>query len=160
VPGGRRRPLCIIDLAIPRDVEPEVGKEPSVFLYNLDDLTKIVDGSLERRRTELPRAEEIVTEGVADFWGWYSGLAVVPTIRDLRDRGEQLREAELARTLRRLSHLPAEDRAAIEGMSRSLTNKLLHAPTSRLRDAAGNGRGTAVLDAVRYLFELDRDSTD
>jgi glutamyl-tRNA reductase len=160
IPGEVRNPLCIIDIAIPRDVEPAVGREPNVFLYNIDDLTQIVDDSLERRRSKLPAAEGIVAAGVEEFWGWYAGLAVVPTIRDLRERGEQVRQAEMERALRRLAHLPAEDQAAVEALSRALLNKLLHAPTVRLREAAGNGRGTAVLDTVRYLFELDHAPRD
>jgi glutamyl-tRNA reductase len=160
LPGGASHPLCIIDIAIPRDVEPGVGDEPNVFLYNIDDLRQIVDHNLDRRRAELPGAEMIVTATVEEFWSWYSGLAVVPTIRDLRARSEAVRQAETERLLRRLSHLTPEDQGAIDALTRSLLNKLLHSPTVRLREAAGNGRGTAVLDTVRYLFELDevRDS--
>jgi glutamyl-tRNA reductase len=155
LPHGPRKPLCIIDIAIPRDVESAVGDEPNVFLYNIDDLQGIVDANLGRRRAELPAAEQIVLRGVDDYWAWYSGLAVVPTIRALRDRGEAVRQAELERALRQLSHLSPEDQLAIDALTRSLVNKVLHAPTARLRQAAGNGRGTGVLDTVRYLFELD-----
>jgi glutamyl-tRNA reductase len=155
LPGGPPRPLCIIDIAIPRDVEPAVGDEPNVFLYNIDDLTQIVDDNLDRRRAQLPAAEGILAAEVEEFWQWYASLAVVPTIRALREHGERLRRAELERALRHLAHLPAQDREAVEALTRSLINKLLHAPTVRLRDAAGNGRGTAALDTVRYLFELD-----
>jgi glutamyl-tRNA reductase len=155
LPHGAARPLCIIDIAIPRDVEPAVGKESNVFLYNIDDLQQIVDDNLGRRRGELPKAESIVSGGVEEYWSWFSGLAVVPTIRDLRARSEALRRAEVEKALRRLSHLPAQDREAIEFLTRSLLNKLLHSPTVRLREAAGNGRGTSALDTVRYLFELD-----
>ena len=90
---GPRRPLCIIDIAIPRDVEPAVADERDVFLYNIDDLQQIVDDNLGRRRAQLPQAESIVSQGVEDYWAWYSSLAVVPTIRALRDRGEQMRRA-------------------------------------------------------------------
>jgi glutamyl-tRNA reductase len=155
LPHGPRKPLCIIDIAIPRDVEPAVGDQPNVFLYNIDDLQGIVDANLGRRRAELPAAEQIVLRGVDDYWSWYSGLAVVPTIRALRDRGEAVRQAELERALKQLSHLSPEDQLAIDALTRSLVNKVLHAPTARLRQAAGNGRGTGVLDTVRYLFELD-----
>ncbi|MEX2582157.1 MAG: glutamyl-tRNA reductase, partial [Gemmatimonadota bacterium] len=157
-PKPPSRPLCIIDIAIPRDVDPRVGGEPNVFLYNIDDLSQIVDDSLERRRAEIPRADEIIADSVGEFWAWYSSLAVVPTIRDLRSRGESVRRLELERTLKRLSHLPAEDQQAIDALTRSLLNKLLHTPTVRLREAAGNGRGTSVLDSVRYLFELDNEA--
>ena len=160
LPGGVKRPLCIIDIAMPRDVDPRVGDEPNVFLYNIDDLQQIVDANLGRRQQQLPRAEAIIGEETEEFWGWYSGLVVVPTIRDLRARGEALRVEELEKTLRRLSHLPAEDRAAVEALTRSLLNKLLHTPTVRLREAAGNGRGTTVLDTVRYLFELDHEPAE
>lgn len=155
LPGGARRPLCIIDIAIPRDVETAVGREPNVFLYNVDDLQQIVDDSLGRRRAELPAAEAIVAEGVEEFWAWYASLAVVPTIRALRERSEGVRQAELERALRQLSHLSPEDQLAIDALTRTLVNKVLHAPTARLKQAAGNGRGTGVLDTARYLFELD-----
>lgn len=155
LPNGPRRPLCIIDIAIPRDVEPALGDVENVFLYNIDDLQGIVDANLGRRRAQLPAAESIVLGGVDDFWTWYSSLAVVPTIRALRDRGEALRQAEVERALRQLSHLSPEDQLAIDALTRALVNKVLHAPTARLRQAAGNGRGTGVLDTVRYLFELD-----
>lgn len=158
LPRGARRPLCVIDIAIPRDVEPAVGDERNVFLYNIDDLQQIVDDSLDRRRAQLPAAEGIVAAGVDEFWAWYASLAVVPTIRALRDHGERVRQEETERALGRLRHLSDDDRAAVDALTRSLLNKLLHAPTARLRDAAGNGRGTGVLDTVRYLFELDHDT--
>lgn len=155
MPNGARRPLCIIDIALPRDVDPRVGGEPNIFLYNIDDLQQIVETNLGRRETELPTAEAIVGAGVDEYWSWYASLAVVPTIRDLRDRAESVRRAELEKAMRRLEHLPAEDREAVEQMTRALLNKLLHAPTVRLREAAGNGRGVTAIDTVRYLFELD-----
>lgn len=160
LPGGVRRPLCIIDIAMPRDVEPSVGDEPNVFLYNIDDLQQIVDANLGRRQQQLPRAEAIIGEVAEEFWAWYSGLVVVPTIRDLRARAEAVRAEELEKALRRLSHLPEEDRAAVEALTRAMLNKLLHTPTVRMREAAGNGRGTTVLDTVRYLFELDQEPAE
>lgn len=155
LPKGSSRPLCIIDIAIPRDVDPLVGDEPNLFLYNIDDLKQIVDDSLEKRQAEIPLADSIVDEEVQTYWSWYSSLAVVPTIRTLRERGEAMRQVELEKALKRLAHLPAEDRQAIDSLTRSILNKLLHAPTVRLREAAGNGRGTAILDSARYLFELE-----
>jgi glutamyl-tRNA reductase len=160
LPHGARKPLCIIDIAIPRDVEPAVADEPNVFLYNIDDLQQIVQDNLGRRRAQLPQAEAIVSRGVEEYWAWYASLAVVPTIRALRDRGEEMRRAEVERALRQLSHLSPEDQLAIDALTRALVNKVLHAPTARLRSAAGNGRGTGVLDTVRYLFELDHEPGD
>lgn len=160
LPGGAKRPLCIIDIAIPRDVDARLADEPNVFLYNIDDLQQIVDDNLGKRQSELPQAEAIVSTGVEEFWSWYSGLAVVPTIRHLRAHGETLRQMETEKALRRLAHLAPEDREAVDALSRALLNKLLHSPTVRLREAAGNGRGTTVLDAVRYLFELDEEASE
>ncbi|HEX5726446.1 MAG TPA: glutamyl-tRNA reductase [Longimicrobiaceae bacterium] len=158
LPGGAPRPLCIIDIALPRDVEPAVGDEPNVFLYNVDDLQQVVEDNLGRRREELAGAEAIIARGVEEFWSWYASLAVVPTIRALREQGEAVRRAEVERALRQLAHLSAADQDAIDALTRALVNKLLHAPTVKLRDAAGNGRGTAAVDTVRYLFELDPDA--
>jgi glutamyl-tRNA reductase len=155
LPDGAPRPLCILDLAVPRDVEPAVGELDNVFLYNVDDLQQVVGTTLGRREAELPRAEAIVDEGVREFWAWYTSLAVVPTIRDLRTRGDGVRRSEVERLLRRMPHLSDADRGQIEAMTRAMLNKLLHTPTVRLREAAGNGRGAPALDTVRYLFELD-----
>jgi glutamyl-tRNA reductase len=160
LPHGVAHPLCILDIAVPRDVEPAVGNEAGVFLYDIDDLQQIVNDNLGRRRGELPAAERIVAQGVGEFWGWYASLAVVPTIRALRDHGERVRQDETARVLRQLGHLSQDDREAVDALTRAILNKLLHTPTVRLREAAGNGRGTGVLDTVRYLFHLDRESAD
>jgi glutamyl-tRNA reductase len=150
-----RRPLCILDLAVPRDVEPAVAQLENVFLYNLDDLQAVAAQAAAQRRAEIPAAERIVTEEVERFWAWYGGLAVVPVLTALRDRLEQVRAAEYARLARRLSHLSAEDRAQIEYFSRALLNKVLHQPTLALKEAAQAGRGYGLLEALRRLFALD-----
>jgi glutamyl-tRNA reductase len=154
LPRGPHDPLLIVDLALPRDVEPEVGLVGNVFLYNLDDLHQVIEGTLDRRRAELPRAEAIIHEGVDEFWRWYRARQVVPMIRELRERAEQLRDRELQRALQSLRHLSDEDRAVVEALSRQLLAKWLHQPTVRLREAAANGSAAEILDAARYLFEL------
>jgi len=153
--GGRKRPLLILDIALPRDVEPAVADAPNVFLYDIDDLSQVVEGNLERRRSEVALAETIIAEGVREFWNWYRGRNVVPTIRELRGWAEQVREAETRRTLHALRHLSERDQAAIETLTRQLLNKMLHAPTTRLRESAAEGRGAQVLEVARYLFALD-----
>jgi glutamyl-tRNA reductase len=151
----RRHPLFIIDMAVPRDVEPAVGGMEGVFLYDLDDVQQIVDANMERRRAEIPAVEALIDEAVEEFWGWYASLAVVPTIRALRGGAEAVRRAELAKALRgRLQDLSEEQRQGVEALTRQLLNKLLHEPTTRLREAAGNGRGVAMVQAARYLFGL------
>jgi glutamyl-tRNA reductase len=150
------RPLCILDIALPRDVDPAVGELANVFLYNLDDLQSVVTANLERRRAELPSAEELIGSEVGKYWDWVAGLAAVPVLTAMRDRMEEVRSKELADAMRRLQHLPPAERAVVEELSRTLMNKFLHEPTVRLRAAASNGRGLGIVDAVRYLFGLER----
>jgi glutamyl-tRNA reductase len=152
------RPLCILDIALPRDVDPSVGDLENVFLYNLDDLQAVVSANLERRRAELPTVEELISSEVGKYWDWVAGLAAVPVLAEMRAHMEAVRARELAETLRRLQHLPAAERAAVEELSRKLMNKFLHEPTVRLRAAAANGRGLGVVDTARYLFGLERAS--
>jgi glutamyl-tRNA reductase len=149
------RPLCILDIALPRDVSPDVGKLANVYLYDLDDLQAMVSANLERRMSELPAAEVVIAEEVESFWQWVAGLAAVPVLTQLREEMHRLRERELAAAMRRLGDLTPEQRAAVERFSESLTNKFLHEPSVRLRAAAANGRGLGIVDAARYLFALD-----
>jgi glutamyl-tRNA reductase len=151
----RRTPLLILDIALPRDVEREVGELPNVFLYDIDDLSQVVEGNLARRRSEIALAEQIIQEGITDFQAWYRSRNVVPLIRQLRGRAEELREAETARVLKALKHLSPADQAAVENLTRQLLNKVLHSPTSRLREAAASGRDGEITDAARYLFGLE-----
>jgi glutamyl-tRNA reductase len=149
------RPLCILDIALPRDVDPAVGELGNVFLYNLDDLQAVVSSNIERRRAEIPTAEELISAEAARYWDWLAGLAAVPVLTEMRSRADAVRARELAEALRRLPNLSDADRAIVEELSRSLMNKFLHEPTVRLRAAAANGRGLGAVDAVRYLFGLE-----
>ena len=159
VVGRRDRPLCILDIAVPRDVEPRVAELENVYLYDLDDLRAVVTGNVERRRAELPSAEELIGGEVERFWDWLAGLSAVPVLTRVRSEMDLVREREVKHALRRLDHLAPEDREVVEQLSRSLMNKFLHGPTVRLRAAAANGRGLGIIDAVRYLFGLDDPST-
>ena len=149
------RPLCILDIAMPRDVHPDVRALDNVFLYDLDDLQAVVTANLERRRAELPSAEQVIAQEMEAFWTWLAGLAAVPVVAEMRGTMDRVREQELAQALRRLGPLTPEQQAALEHFSRSLMNKFLHEPSVRLRAAAANGRGLAVVDAARYLFGLE-----
>jgi glutamyl-tRNA reductase len=148
------RPLCILDIALPRDVDPAVGEMDNVYLYDLDDLRAVVSASGERRQRELPAVERLIAEEVEKYWQWVAGLAAVPVVTQFRDEMNRMRERELASAMRRLGDLTPEQRAAVEHFSQSLMNKFLHEPTVRLRAAAANGRGLGVVDAARYLFAL------
>ena len=149
-------PLCILDIAVPRDVDPEVGDLDNVFLYDIDDLEGVVAASIGNRKREVPRAEGIVDQEVGFFWEWCEGRGVVDLVRALRDYAEDIRDAELAKAMRKLGHLSASDRERVEYLAKSLTNKFLHRPTIRLRGAAGNGNEGQVAAALRYLFDLEK----
>jgi glutamyl-tRNA reductase len=149
------RPLCILDIALPRDVEAAVGEIDNVFLYDLDDLRAAAEANLEQRAEDVPAARQILADEVQKYWDWVAGLAAVPVVREFRDEMDRLRTAELAAALRRLGPLSPEQAEAIEQFSRSLMNKFLHEPSVRLKAAAANGRGLGVVDAARYLFALE-----
>jgi glutamyl-tRNA reductase len=149
------RPLCILDIALPRDVESAVGDIGNVFLYDLDDLRAAAAANLEQRGEDVPAARAIIAEEVQKYWDWMAGLAAVPVVREFREEMDRLRSTELAAAFRRLGPLSPEQAEAIEHFSRSLMNKFLHEPSVRLRAAAANGRGLGVVDAARYLFALE-----
>src|SRR5690349_753012 len=127
------RPLCILDLAVPRDVEPAVAQLENVFLYDIDDLQAVAAHATAGRREHIPVAEDIVSEEVERFWAWYGGLAVVPVLKELRDQMERVRADEVERALRRM-HLTPEDRAQLDQFSHALLNKFLHQPTIALKE--------------------------
>ena len=160
LPQAGGRPLLIMDLAIPRDVEPTIGSEPNVFLYNVDDLREIVDETLVQRKAVLPLAERIIEDEVEGFRRWYAGRQVVPLIRSLRGRWDGVRDQELQWLWQRLAHLSPDDRAMVERFSERLLGKLLHDPTVRLRERAANGQAADFVEALRYLHDLDPTGPD
>ena len=155
IAGRGGRPLCILDLAVPRDVDPAVAQLENVFLYDVDDLQTVAAQATARRHDEIPAAERIVEEETDLFWAWYGGLGVVPAIKELRSRMEALRAAELERALRQLGTLSPEDRARVEQFSQALMNKFLHLPMVALKAAAEEGRGYGLLEALRRLFGME-----
>jgi glutamyl-tRNA reductase len=149
------RPLCVLDIALPRDVEAAVGELDNVFLYDLDDLRAAAAANLERREENVPAAQEIIAQESQKYWDWVAGLAVVPVVRSFREEMDRVRSTELAAAFRRLGPLSAEQTATIEQFSKALMNKFLHEPSVRLKAAAANGRGLGIVDAARYLFALE-----
>jgi len=150
--GGR--PLLMIDLAMPRDIDPGVAELPGVTLLDLADLHAFVDARLDERRQEVAAVRDIVAEELDRFTGTMSARQVAPTVTALRDRAESLRAAELARYRSRLESLDAEQRTTVDALTRSLLAKILHDPTVRLKDAAGTARGDRLADAMRELFGI------
>ncbi len=154
-----RRPdrrLAIIDIAVPRDVEPGVAALPSVDYFDLDDLQRHVTESLEEREMEIPRVEEIVAEEAAACAAALQQLDVQPLIADLRAHTDEVRRMALDRAQRQFSHLPEGDRKRIEAFSESLVNRLFHEPMVRLRAESRNGQVAGYAMAIRHLFGLQR----
>jgi glutamyl-tRNA reductase len=155
----RRRPMFVIDIGVPRNVEPEVDELESVYLYDIDDLAAVAEGNAELRRREAARAEGIVEEQRQRFDGWLTALRAVPTIKHLRQQVERIRRAELEPALRRLD-LDEQQREGVDALTRAIVNKILHAPTSRLRREAEREEGMAYLEAARVLFGLDEEDPE
>jgi glutamyl-tRNA reductase len=153
----RHRPLFIIDIAVPRDVDPRVGNMDNVFVYDVDDLQQVAEENLAVRAREAALAERIVEDEVESFLSWRRSLELAPTIVALRKRFGQVAEEELRRALPRLQGLSESDRSVLEAMSRSLVNKLLHQPMTELKAGAGEPDGALLIDAVRRLFALSEE---
>ncbi|MGH7614757.1 MAG: glutamyl-tRNA reductase [Gemmatimonadales bacterium] len=153
--GGDGRRRVFVDIAVPRDVEPEVGGLPEIELYDIDALQQRLRGNLELRRQEMPAVERIVDEEVARFEEWRHGLTLRPLLSQVRARSETIRQRELQRMLRRLGDVSPDLRAQLETFSQSLVNKLLHEPTRRLREARDPERVSTYTTVARELFGLD-----
>jgi glutamyl-tRNA reductase len=152
--GRNGAPLVILDMALPRDVQPGVRALPNVEYLDLDDLGAAAASHQARRRLEAPRVEAIVQHEAERFLAWQRAASVTPAIADLRGRAEAVRKIELGRALRRMPNLSPEGRDVLEAFSRSLVNKLLHEPTTRLKASAGNGDAEQLAAALRRLFAL------
>ncbi|MFQ5689300.1 MAG: glutamyl-tRNA reductase [Gemmatimonadota bacterium] len=149
-PGGS--PLVLLDIALPRNIAPEVGDLAEVFLYNIDDLQRVVEEAVEARAEERPAAEAIVADHADQFWHWYVARQAGPLIRLLRERAEEIQAREIDGVLRRLEGVSEEDRERIRMASRASLHKILHVPTVTLRDLASGLSGPELLDRVRRLL--------
>lgn len=148
----KHRPMFMVDIAVPRDIEPEVGKLEDVYLYTVDDLQEIIDEGLRSRQEAAQQAEEIIDTQVAHFMGWLRSLEAVSTIRQYRETGEALRNLVTEQALRQLQS-GQEPEAVIREFGRLLTNKLMHEPCAQLKQASYDGR-LELLEAARELFNL------
>ena len=155
--GRRGRPLFIIDIAVPRDVESAAGAVEQVFLYNIDDLRTIVQENVAHREGELARADAIVDEELARFSAWLRSRRVVPTVVALRERFEQIRQAELQRLAPRLASLPPEARARVDEITHLVVEKLLLAPTAQLKALDDEDAAVSCAEAISRLFALGQD---
>ncbi len=149
------RPLFVIDLGVPRNVEPAASSLYNLYLYNIDDLEAIVEQNKHAREQEIPRAEEIITEHVGKFEAWRAGLEAASLLDELRARLDARRESFLAKRHDALSHLAAADREAISRLTRELVDDLLEEPANRLRHARTLGQKLQEIETIRKLFGLD-----
>ncbi len=151
----RNRRLFFIDIAVPRDIDPEINRIGNAYVYDIDDLKGVVDDNIEDRQREAVKAQRIIDETVIAFRKWYDTLDVVPTIVSLRGKVTGMAQQELQKTLGTLSHLSETDKQAIERMTGALVNKILHEPTHFLKKNGCRGDKTVSLDLTRKLFNLD-----
>ncbi len=154
----RGRPIFFVDIAVPRDLDPAINELEGCYLYDVDDLDRVVRESLAGRRDEAARAEAIAEAEAEEFRVWQLSREVVPAIAELRRRGEEIRRTELARARSRLERLSPSERRAVESLSAGIVAKLLHAPTMRLKEAAATPGGSVYAKTVRELFGLPDDS--
>ncbi len=149
------RPLLIVDIAVPRDVDPTVGSIDGVTLLDINDLRRFAQAGIERRSHELAAVEEIVDAELERFRAASSARSAAPVVGALRGWADDVRQAELARSATKLASLEPAERAAVEALTKGLVAKLLHQPTIALKDAAGTPTGDRLSDALRQLFDLE-----
>ena len=154
----RGRPLFLIDIAVPRDIDPAVRDLDNVFLFDIDDLEQVVARNRADREQEIAQVQQLVQEELRDFQHWLKALSTGPLIRSLRGRADDLRQVELGRWQGKLAHLSDQDRELVGAILRAYANKLLHDPLVQLREFANSEDGYARLDTVRRLFDLDPDA--
>ena len=153
----KQKPIFLIDMAVPRNIDPRVNDLENVYLYDMDDLQNVLQANLEERKRELKRAEVIVQEEVRLFDLWLNTLDLVPTIVALRKRADEIRRYELEEALSIVkSPLTLEQRSVVEAMSQAIVNKLLHEPIVQLKDAEKRGEAGELADALSRLFALGR----
>jgi glutamyl-tRNA reductase len=151
--------MFFIDIAVPRDVDPEVNKLDGIFVYDIDDLQSVVSSHVADRRREAEVAERIITEEVERFAARMSTLDVVPAIVSLQEHLETIRQAEIDRVRGRLGSITAEQEMAIDALTRGIVSKIMHTPIAALKSAAREQQATTVLDVFRRIFNLQQKAT-
>jgi glutamyl-tRNA reductase len=151
----KNKPIFLIDIAVPRDIAPEVNELENVYLYDIDDLQNVVNANMEERQKEAENAMEIVKHEVTKFNNWFSTLDAVPTIVEMRNRAEYIRKIEVEKNLKTMDHLSSNDIESIHLLTQSIVNKILHKPTINLKKKTQSQDGHIYLKAIRHLFHLD-----
>ncbi|MEW6672754.1 MAG: glutamyl-tRNA reductase [Thermodesulfobacteriota bacterium] len=153
--GRRNRPLFFVDIAVPRDIDPDINRLPNVYVYDIDDLKGVIEENIEDRNREALKAQRIIDEAVIRFRQWLESLSVVPTIVALQKKLDAIAATELNKTWHALSHLSEHDREVIGRMTQSMIHKILHDPMLWLKREGSDNDRAALLDITRKLFKLD-----
>jgi len=157
IEARKNRPMFLIDIAVPRNIEPTANELDNIFLYDIDDLQKVVDSNLRERLDEAKEADKIVTEEVDRLESWVRSRQVVPLIVTLQEQLEQLRVGEIDRVRGRLGALTPQQEEAIEALTRGIINNVAHGPISELRKQAAATNGSPVIEAIQKIFHLDKE---
>jgi glutamyl-tRNA reductase len=155
----RNRPLFFIDIAVPRDIDPDINRANNVYVYDIDDLKGVIDKNIEKRETEATKGDRIVDEGVIQFGKWLEAQEVTPTIVALRNKAESIRKKELAKTLSGTKSISEKERADIDRLTISICNKILHDPTIFLKRPGRWDKRDLYVNATRKLFNLDENGS-
>ncbi len=154
VSARQNRPIFFIDISVPRNIDPAINQLDNVFLYDIDDLKLSVETNLRAREAEALKAEAIITEEVEQITRWFKSLDAIPMIVALKEKAEEIRISEMKRTLDKLGTLTPLQSEAIEGLTLSIVNKLLHGPLTALKEETNGNNGNALLEATQKLFLL------
>ena len=152
--------MFLIDIAVPRDIDPKINELDNVYVYDIDDLQGVVESNKEERNKEVQKAEEIVNQGVEGFKGWQNSLEAVPTIVALRSRLEEIRLGEVKKTMSLLKGASEEERRAIDLLTQSIINKILHRPTTLLKNKKNEEKSRLTVEMIRKIFNLDSDEIE
>jgi len=151
----KNKPILFIDIAVPRDINPDVCNLANVSLYDVDDLQNVVQQNMAERKKEAIKAELIINNELTKFFQWLDSLFVIPTIVALKEHGEQIKTKELDRILRKLNHLSEKEKRAVQSLANSIINQLLHKPITNLKEHAHGDKGALYAEAIETLFDLD-----
>ena len=156
----KNRPMFFIDIAVPRDVDPTINEIDNVYVYDIDDLQGLVESNKEERKKQVQQAEEIVAQGVEAFQGWLRSLEVVPTILALRSRMEEIRKGEVDKALSLFKNVSDDERKALDLLTNSIINKILHHPISLLKHQGSRDHGKIYVEMTRKIFRLDEEDNE
>lgn len=150
-------PMFLIDIAVPRDIDPRIEDMPDVYLYDIDDLRNVSEENIKTRKESLNKAEEIVLEVEKSFELWLSGLKAVPAIIDLKKRFEIIKDSEVSKALDKLGGISEQDRYVVELMASRIVSKILHNPLTKLKKESSTSMGALYVDSIKKLFDLDNE---